>query len=149
MPKARKRKTPVTSIDATHSSSSTPQSSRTLIRQFHVLLKRKAQLQNRHHDSENAKTTSDIDREIEELGGLSAYQRMSSIGQGNDRGGGSEKVLITWLKEDGVVQNCKKDGNKLKFVCNTSVSSYQLIRVSAGYLKSEHSNPIITDPVRG
>lgn len=33
------------------------------------------------------------------MGGLEAYQKMSVIGQGNDRGGGSEKVLIMFLNE--------------------------------------------------
>jgi 25S rRNA (adenine2142-N1)-methyltransferase len=36
------------------------------------------------------------------MGGLEAYQRMSAIGQGEDRGGGTEKVLIEWLKELGL-----------------------------------------------
>ena len=40
-----------------------------------------------------------IEEEINELGGLETYQKMSVIGQGNDRGGGSEKVLIAWLNE--------------------------------------------------
>jgi len=35
------------------------------------------------------------------MGGLEAYQRMSAIGQGKDRGGGSEKVLVEWLHELG------------------------------------------------
>lgn len=40
-----------------------------------------------------------IEEEINEMGGLEAYQKMSVIGQGNDRGGGSEKVLIMFLNE--------------------------------------------------
>jgi 25S rRNA (adenine2142-N1)-methyltransferase len=44
---------------------------------------------------------ANIDREIEALGGLEIYQRMSCIGQSSDRGGGSEKVLIGWLKQMG------------------------------------------------
>lgn len=40
----------------------------------------------------------DVEREMESMGGLGVYQRMSSIGQGKDRGGGSERVLIGWLK---------------------------------------------------
>ena len=46
--------------------------------------------------------TSDIETEIESMGGLEAYQNMSSIGQGKDRGGGSETVLIGWMKELGM-----------------------------------------------
>jgi 25S rRNA (adenine2142-N1)-methyltransferase len=53
---------------------------------------------------------ANIDREIEALGGLERYQRMSCIGQGSDRGGGSEKVLIGWLKQMGWAD--KKDEAK-------------------------------------
>lgn len=137
MPKARKRKIPVTSALFTPSSSTArsktnctllnpnidsntgsanPQASRTIIRRFHVLLKRKAQLQalqKRRHSSTKAGSSSsggssgsvevekelrEVEREMESMGGLGVYQRMSSIGQGKDRGGGSERVLIGWLK---------------------------------------------------
>ena len=37
---------------------------------------------------------------IEEMGGLAVYQRMSSVRQGNDRGGRKE-VLIQWLIDMG------------------------------------------------
>ncbi|PAV23748.1 D-lactate dehydrogenase cytochrome oxidoreductase [Pyrrhoderma noxium] len=43
----------------------------------------------------------EVEEEMERIGGLEVYQRMSSIGQGKDRGGGSEKVLIGWLRELG------------------------------------------------
>jgi len=96
MPKTRKKKIPVTNADNFKAtSSSNPRSSRTTIRRFHVLLKKQQQL--KHVPSTNAQELEDVEREIEEMGGLVAYQRMSSIGQGNDRGGGSEKVLIQWL----------------------------------------------------
>ncbi|EIM82491.1 uncharacterized protein STEHIDRAFT_161028 [Stereum hirsutum FP-91666 SS1] len=89
--------------------SANPQASRTIIRRFHVLLKRKAQLQalqqrnqkQRHRDgggTETAREMREVEREMESMGGLGVYQRMSSIGQGKDRGGGSERVLIGWLK---------------------------------------------------
>lgn len=89
MPKSKKRKYPVTLTDSGQpsGSSSTPQSSRNLIRQFHVLLKRKAF----HQKSGSLRTADDeialkaIEQEMELLGGLAAYQRMSSIGQGDDR----------------------------------------------------------------
>lgn len=107
MPKARKRKIPITA-GSDSSSSSNPNSSRTLIRKFHVLLKKQAQLQKQRHAPEDAKALTDVEHEIEEMGGLSAYQRMSSIGQSNDRGGGSEKVLISWLKALGVSDRKEK-----------------------------------------
>jgi len=106
MPKTRRRKIPITRSSASSSSSF---SSRALIRGFHVLLKKQAQLRGLPHNEENVKALNNIDLEIEELGGLAAYQRMSSIGQGGDRGGGSEKVLISWLREMGMsCQSSKK-----------------------------------------
>jgi len=114
MPKARRntRKAPVTQSalsvrPAPSGSSSNPAATRTLIRKFHVLIKQKAQLEKSIHDrtasapKDARSALAEVEREIEALGGLQAYQRMSSIGQGNDRGGGSEKVLISWLKEQG------------------------------------------------
>ncbi|KAK0240479.1 nucleolus protein [Armillaria nabsnona] len=96
MPKARKRKVPVTATSTAsgNASSSKPQASRTVIRQFHVLLKQQAQIK-------DARKLAEIQRQIDELGGIECYQSMSAIGQGKDRGGGSEKVLIGWLKELG------------------------------------------------
>ncbi|KLO14898.1 nucleolus protein [Schizopora paradoxa] len=126
MTKSRKKKAPVTSevISArktsakssiiggsSSSSSSTPQSSRTVIRKFHVLLKRKAQLEKKKACPETSAALDELDKEVEELGGLAAYQRMSSIGQGEDRGGGSEKVFIGWLRE---MEMHKREGSTTK-----------------------------------
>lgn len=92
MPKTcQRRKLPVTLAEKHESS--TPRASRTVIRKFHTLLK---QQKNATGD-----TLANVNREIEKLGGLDKYQRMSCIGQGNDRGGGSEKVLIGWLRQMG------------------------------------------------
>ncbi|KAJ3754515.1 putative methyltransferase-domain-containing protein [Lentinula raphanica] len=109
MPKARKRKTPITLTDPTtttihttsnSNSSSKPKSGRTVIRRFHVLLKLQTQLQKAaFHDPSKKTELLNVEREIEDLGGLKAYQRMSVIGQGSDRGGGSEKVLVGWLRD--------------------------------------------------
>ena len=116
MPKSRKtskRKAPVTSLhynSISHArSSNTSTATRTIIRRFHVLNKRKTQLEKLLEDHEGCsndikKANSEIkaiEEELAELGGLEEYQRMSVIGQGNDRGGGSEKVLISFLNELG------------------------------------------------
>lgn len=115
MLKTRKRKTPVTiHSKAERTSSSNPHSSRTLIRNFHVLLKKQAKLKASTATAENLKALADVEREIDELGGLAAYQRMSSIGQGDDRGGGSEKVLISWLRQLGMAS--REANNKLRYV---------------------------------
>jgi 25S rRNA (adenine2142-N1)-methyltransferase len=103
MPKARRRKLPVTLAEK-HGSSSTRRTSRTVIRKFHSLLKQQKGAQ--------GDALANVNREIEELGGLETYQRMSCIGQSNDRGGGSEKVLIGWLKQLGWVTTARKEKGK-------------------------------------
>ncbi|KAF5358494.1 hypothetical protein D9756_001736 [Leucocoprinus leucothites] len=100
MAKARKRKVPISKVAPTTMTSSKPQASRNIIRRFHVLIKDQAQLKSKHSLSpSDAEELSRINEEIEQLGGLEWYQQMSAIGQGNDRGGGSEKIFIGWLKE--------------------------------------------------
>lgn len=125
MPKIRRRKAPVTSASivcgsgpsstAARPAAQNPASSRarTVIRRFHVLLKRQTRLQallsgetkkprTQLANSDAQRELAEVEREIAVLGGLEAYQRMSIAGQGKDRGGGSEKVLIEWLREMGV-----------------------------------------------
>lgn len=93
MPKgSRRRKLPVT-VAERYGSSSTPRTSRTVIRKFHTLLKQQKSAQ--------GDTLTSINHELEKLGGLEKYQHMSCIGQGTDRGGGSEKVLVGWMKQMG------------------------------------------------
>lgn len=101
MPKARKKKLPIVTVESASNKSSTPLSGRTTIRQFHVLLKRRAQLKASMDSAESVKSLADIEDRIRELGGLETYQRMSAVGQGSDRGGGSEKILVGWLKDFG------------------------------------------------
>jgi 25S rRNA (adenine2142-N1)-methyltransferase len=43
-------------------------------------------------------TAADISREIEAQGGIKTYQRASLLGQTNERGGDSSKILMGWLK---------------------------------------------------
>ncbi|KAI0362723.1 hypothetical protein OH77DRAFT_1467733 [Trametes cingulata] len=129
MSKARKnkRKTPVTVAGPSDrpsqpsGSSSHPQATRTVIRRFHVLIKRQTQLQRiirgKHQDVTAAKAELDaVEREIEELGGLEVYQRMSSIGQSKDRGGGSEKIFISWLRELHMPESLKERSSKVRLL---------------------------------
>ena len=97
----RKRKLPITSKDNNAKGSNNPHTTRKVIRRFHTLLKDKSRVQSSKETSAAKKRLVEIDNEIDELGGLQAYQRMSTIGQGKDRGGGSEKALISWLRELG------------------------------------------------
>ncbi|KAL7283183.1 nucleolus protein [Trametes coccinea BRFM310] len=130
MPKARKhkRKVPITVAGPSDrpsqpsGSSSRPQATRTVIRRFHVLIKRRTQLQqqvvaakNRDVSAANAELDA-IEREIEELGGLETYQRMSAIGQDKDRGGGSEKIFIGWLRDLQVPTSMKEKGTMLRLL---------------------------------
>jgi hypothetical protein len=93
MPKgSRRRKLPVT-VAERYGSSSTPHTSRTIIRKFHTLLKQQKSAQ--------GDTLTSINHELEKLGGLEKYQHMSCIGQGTDRGGGGEKILMGWMKQMG------------------------------------------------
>jgi 25S rRNA (adenine2142-N1)-methyltransferase len=94
MPRTRRRKLPVT-VSEKHGSSSTPRTSRGVIRKFHSLLKRQKTAEG------DGDTLATVDREMEKLGGLETYQRMSCIGQSADRGGGSQKILIGWLTQLG------------------------------------------------
>lgn len=126
MPKARrnKRKVPVTIADqhgrantGPVGSSSSPVATRTVIRRFHVLNKRQAQLQ-RLLDGDESELSSQardareelsaIEQEISDMGGLETYQKMSVIGQGEDRGGGSEKMLLEFLDELGIPKSLEK-----------------------------------------
>jgi 25S rRNA (adenine2142-N1)-methyltransferase len=123
MPKARKRKTPIVQANNDAPTSSKPEVTRSVIREFHVLLKKQAQLQkNRTQDATTSSELSDIQKRIDELGGLERYQHMSATGQKDDRGGGSQKILIGWMKELGLHRR-GADAGKLKFARSPSLVS--------------------------
>ncbi|TVY51595.1 25S rRNA adenine-N(1) methyltransferase [Lachnellula cervina] len=66
---------------------------RTLIRTHHTLEKQRTKAL---ADGDNA-TAESIKKRIEAQGGLENYQRASLIGQSNDRGGDSSRILMDWL----------------------------------------------------
>ena len=100
MVKMKRRKVPISNIARTNTLSSKQKTSRNVIRRFHILIKSKVQLKNKNSLTVSEKEELDkINDEIQRLGGLEWYQQMSVVGQGNDRGGGSEKIFIEWLKE--------------------------------------------------
>lgn len=102
MPKDKRRKNPIVQISYTFPSTNAKDCRKT-IRQFHILLKRRSQLNHRQDPSPvEVEELADIEKEIIRLGGLEKYQQLSVHGQKDERGGGSEKVLITWLKELGL-----------------------------------------------
>lgn len=117
MVSSKRRKTPVTGTGA----KSRPSSSKTrsVIRKFHVLLKSRRKLEGR---LDNERELGEIDEQISSLGGLDAYQRMSKQGQSAERGGGTEAVLIDWLK-DIVKDDPLGSGQKLRCVCTMRLPS--------------------------
>ncbi|KAI0683634.1 putative methyltransferase-domain-containing protein [Cytidiella melzeri] len=131
MPRARKsrRKVPVTTakrsgnVTAGPSGSSKPAATRTVIRRFHVLNRRQTQLQKFLGGDGDVLSTlardareelEAIDQEIADMGGLEAYQKMSVIGQGNDRGGGTEKILLEFLEELGYPKSVEDKDQRWK-----------------------------------
>jgi len=103
MPKSRRKKVPVTSPNSISSHGAAPGKPRSthtaaIIRRFHTLLKEET----KHRDAGDLAALHAVQDEMEKLGGLEAYQQMSAVGQGDDRGGGTEKVFIGWLKDLGV-----------------------------------------------
>jgi len=99
MVKAKRRKVPISNIARTDTFSGKQKTSRNIIRRFHILIKSQVQLKNKNSLTvSEAEELDKINDEIQRLGGLEWYQQMSVVGQGNDRGGGSEKIFIEWLK---------------------------------------------------
>jgi 25S rRNA (adenine2142-N1)-methyltransferase len=70
---------------------------RTLIRSHHVLQKALTKAVNA---GDQAKA-DELRDQIEDQGGLKAYQEASKLGQSTARGGDSSKVLMQWLVEEG------------------------------------------------
>jgi 25S rRNA (adenine2142-N1)-methyltransferase len=87
----------------------TAKATRTIIRTHHTLQKQHAQA---IKVGDTAKT-KDLERQIEEQGGLKAYQQASITGQSKIRGGDSSTVLMAWLKEGKIMKSV--DG-KLKML---------------------------------
>ena len=67
---------------------------RNLIRTHHILEKQRAQALK---DGDDSKATSLL-KQIELQGGIESYQKASLLGQANDRGGDSSKILMEWLQ---------------------------------------------------
>ncbi len=105
MPKSRKRKTPIVQVSNASVPSTNAQDCRKTIRQFHILLKRRIQFRNAQTPNHTySQELADIDEQITRLGGLEKYQQVSILGQRDDRGGGSEKMFIGWMKESNLHQ---------------------------------------------
>ncbi|KAI9746580.1 MAG: hypothetical protein M1818_000293 [Claussenomyces sp. TS43310] len=85
---------------------------RTLIRTHHLLEKRRKQALSEGNDAAATRLT----REIDAHGGIRTYQAASLLGQGNDRGGDSSKVLMDWLKPLRSILKARGDGDRLRLL---------------------------------
>lgn len=85
---------------------------RTLIRSHHTLQKQKAKALT---EGDEVKAAS-IAKEIEAQGGIESYQKASLIGQGNDRGGDSSRLLMEWLDPIAPVLKERSKENRLKLL---------------------------------
>ena len=110
MPKTKKRKQPI--VPAVANTSITAQSCRNTIRQYHFLLKQRRKLESA---PEPNPTVVEIEHQLSNLGGLERYQQLSTLGQREERGGGTEKVFIQWMKELNVHRR-RTDSTKLRCV---------------------------------
>jgi len=108
----KRRKTPVTGTAPGTKARPSSTKTRAVIRKFHVLLKSRKKLEGRPDDGRELDA---IDKQISSLGGLDAYQGMSKQGQSAERGGGTETLLIDWLR-DVVKDDPLGDGQKLRCV---------------------------------
>ena len=107
---ARKRKQPVTSSSNHHTHRIL--SGHDLIRRFHVLLKRRARLA--AGTSSTSRDLAHIEDEINRLGGLETYQRISAQGQSDERGGGSHKLFIEWMLQEDLKRKWEGKQNRFK-----------------------------------
>jgi len=137
MVSSKRRKTPVTGTSTESRPSSTK--TRSVIRKFHVLLKSKRKLGGQPG---NGRELDAINEQMSRLGGLDTYQRMSKQGQSAERGGGTETVLVDWLK-DIVKDDPLGDGQRLRCVWAAGLSSPvcvddQLRLLEVGALKADN-----------
>lgn len=96
------------SYDSTHRTLS----GHDLIRRFHVLLKRRARVV--AGSSSTSHEVTDIENEINMLGGLETYQRISAQGQSDERGGGSHKLFIEWMLQKDLKRKWEGKQNRFK-----------------------------------
>ena len=110
----KKKKLPITKTKnhaSIKSKSISSKHTKSIINRFHHLLKIKSKISN---NDELLK----INKEIDQLGGLEAYQQASTIGQSNDRGGDSSHVFIKWLIELKLRDDYLSSNKKLKLVAS-------------------------------
>ena len=101
----RSRKVPLTS--AAPKQSLSHKATQATISNFHTLLKQQAKLRKQLGRSQAEakegleKQLDEVERSLEQIGGIHSYQIASQHGQSIERGGDSAKVLLNWLSQMG------------------------------------------------
>ena len=94
---------------------------RTLIRTHHTLEKQKAKAL---ANGDTAMVAA-LQHQIESQGGIESYQRASLLGQANDRGGDSSKILMEWLEP--VLRDLKEEVTKGRPVRMLEVGALSIV----------------------
>ncbi|WVF65698.1 hypothetical protein IAT40_000429 [Kwoniella sp. CBS 6097] len=110
---------------SSHRSAVSHKVTQSTIARFHTLLKQQARLKRKLQgegghdcDVQNSVRTDleAVESEMQELGGLHAYQLASKLGQSRERGGDSSKVLIGWLNGMRMKPSAVEDKHKLRML---------------------------------
>ena len=116
------RKEPITRTHRHSHGSKAHRATQATISNYHTLLKRRAALterlgrkESRDRQDEIEVQLGDIESQINELGGLAAYQDASVHGQSAQRGGDTAKVLMEWLKQRKLDTVSMEQGIKLRW----------------------------------
>lgn len=123
----RPKKKPLASSSSTDQAAVSRKVTQSTISQYHTLLKQKAivkrQVATQGTEGEDSKDLLDrlvdIDKKLEDLGGLKAYQEASRLGQAEDRGGDSSKILVGWLKDGAFAGKGKERESHEKIRCGS------------------------------
>jgi len=102
MARSRRRNVPITVNASSKQTTTSSLHTRSVIRKFHSLLKSRHRIAHDANNPSRQRKLGEIDTQIDQLGGLDVYQHMSKLGQSTDRGGGTQKVFITWLNDLGL-----------------------------------------------
>ena len=93
-----------------HSATLSSKATRSIIRSHHKLHKEHAKAV----EQSDAAKASDLERAINDKGGLQSYQIASTLGQSSARGGDSSKVLVEWLQE--AISNARSRDVRLRML---------------------------------
>ena len=147
MPKASKSRQKLLSssrprVSASNASSASKASNlsskatRSVIRTHHTLQKQLAQAI-AADDEEKARA---LEERLEANGGLKLYQLASAQGQSKERGGDTSRVLVEWLREDGVLPKAPQTRKAGSDGCAENVGVVQQLRIlEVGALSTQNA----------